>query len=133
MKIKIFIFFLLSFSLLSFNSRAESATVYCATIDGNAWDWLYDENGDYTSVQGQWGTKKVNRSRSFVFFDISYDDYVKYQKQCEKEGMVPQPATSRHSDWYIFRINFTNGKKIFAQGYYSLLRNMDDAFIYRVQ
>ncbi|GEM74730.1 hypothetical protein [Vibrio sagamiensis] len=133
MKAKLFIFLMITLSLLSFNGMTDSATVYCATIDGNAWDWLYDDNGDYTNIEGKWEIQRINRLSSFRFFDISYNNYVKCQELCAKDGMVPHPARSNHSNWYIFRVHFENEEKIFAQGYYTLIRHADNSFIYRVQ
>ncbi len=99
MKTKIFTFFLLSFSLLSFNSRADSASVYCATIDGNSWDWLYDENGDYARIDGEWGFHLQQENKGFGYLSVSFDDYKSVQSQCEVKGMVAHPGDNRYSSW----------------------------------
>ncbi|AUI87794.1 hypothetical protein BS333_15460 [Vibrio azureus] len=117
------------FSLMwSFFSMAESDTtdVFCASIDGREWDWLYEDDGTYTSVEGKWGKHTLDPVltpfplTSFGYFDIHYNRYQALQNRCDVMGMVAQPALDRFSDWKIFRIEMPSGEKVFAQGFYTI-------------
>ncbi|MFL7036061.1 hypothetical protein BCS71_23125 [Vibrio lentus] len=105
---------------VSINSVAETTDVFCATVDGNAWDWLYEEDGSYTEVEGEWGRSMINPLASFVYFDLSQARYQELQRRCDEKEMVAQPANDRFSDWAIFRVQLPSGKKVFTRGMYSI-------------
>ncbi len=106
---------------LSFNSFADSARVYCATVDGSDWEWLYEQDGSDTEISGEWGIHIVNAQVGFRYLTIPIQEYQYLQNRCDAMGMVAHPAENVFSDWYIFQIQFVKGQTIFAPGYYSRL------------
>ncbi len=111
--------------LISFICRGELTDVYCATIDGNSWDWLYDENGDYARIDGEWGFHLQQENKGFGYLSVSFDDYKSVQSQCEAKGMVAHPGDNRYSSWYVFQVKMPSGHSAFTQGVYSVLVSND--------
>ncbi|GEM75829.1 hypothetical protein [Vibrio sagamiensis] len=110
----------------SFGALADTTYVFCATVDGNQWDWLYEDDGKYTSVEGEWGRYVFDPNpnlppfSSFRYFDIDHDLYRTLQNRCNEKGMVAQPARNRISDWQIFRVKMKDGNVFFAEGFYTI-------------
>ena len=106
--------------LWSNTSFSDQTDVFCTSVDTSSWDWLYEEDGTYTSVNGNWGFHRIDALNRFRYFTIPYDNYRELQSRCDEKGMVAQPAMNRFSDWNIFEIQMPSGEKIFARGYYTV-------------
>ncbi|PNQ53940.1 hypothetical protein C1141_18570 [Vibrio agarivorans] len=106
--------------LLSFICHGESTDVYCATIDGSSWDWLYDESGDYAKIEGEWGFHLLQNQEGFGYLTVNIDDYMRVQEKCELKGMVAHPGNNRFSSWFVFQVKTSSGQLVFTQGSYSI-------------
>lgn len=112
---------------MSFGGFADSTDVYCASIDGNVWDWLYKDDGTNKSVEGEWGIHWYDNtsgfSEGFRYFTVPLETYQEIQIECNKKGMFAQPANNRFSSWSVFQIEFNHEQKIFAPGYYTTIND----------
>jgi len=117
-KMKILLFVtLLVFPLSSF---ADSTDVYCGSIDGEEWDWLYAEDGGYISLSGTWGLHRLNSMYRFKYFTIPENKYRKIQQQCALKSMMVHPADDRFTDWYVFKILHNDGTASFSKGFFNV-------------
>ncbi|GEM75696.1 hypothetical protein [Vibrio sagamiensis] len=103
-----------------FSVLAETTSVICAKVDKSQWDWLYQDDGSYTSADGDWGVYFINHFTFFRYFDIYYSDYLVLQERCNELDMVAQPANNQFSEWMIFRVILPSGDKVFASGFYTI-------------
>ena len=100
---------------------AESTHVYCADLEANVWEWLYDENGDYISIEGQWGAHILDEDNAFGYFSVSEPDYREVAAKCYRLGKVAHPADNRLSNWYLFQVQLSEGGVMFSRGYFTKL------------
>lgn len=115
--------FLLILLYLSLCGVVHSTTtnVVCASIDGVEWEWLYDEDGRYTQIEGVWGIQPV-RARIYIkHFMVAKENYDEIQQRCQLQAKFAHPADSIFSSWSLFKIITEEGQYMLTEGYVNTL------------
>lgn len=92
----------------------ESTYVYCVNED-KSWHWLTDTSNKYYSVNGRWESWEQTRDSVDYYFQYfilnNYHNNIKEIKNlCQNKfgKILPQPANSSQSEWYVFAKDSNN-------------------------
>lgn len=107
-------------SITSAYAERTTTSVFCATSDGNHWDWLEVEKTQI-KISGEWGRGTNTDGSLFDYFEVSEGSYLLLNQMCKlnfTNNYVAQPSDSFWGEWYVFLINRLDGSQYITDGRY---------------
>lgn len=105
-------------SIINLAQASSTTYVYCGLPDGSDWDWLYDEQGNYINIEGEWRRISLHDSSFYNVFNVQQSTFNQKKIKCPS-GYIPQPADRNTSYWEVFQISLPNGSSYFMEGHKS--------------
>ncbi len=116
---------------MSLGALADTTNVFCASMRGDYWYWVNDQDGNTVQVEGEWHSQFMPNGTYFYFFSIEEQIYRSISTLC-RPGEVVHPADNSLSKWFIFYVQQQDGSAFFTPGKYDVNRSIESDFQLRI-